>query len=48
MKIEPYKLVKIIFNAFSLLKIILNMVIQYHDLLNSIISNQGSIFTMKF
>ena len=31
-----------------LAKFILNVVIQYHDLPNSIVSDRGSVFTSKF
>lgn len=47
-KIVHYKLVQIMINAPSLAKDIIDMVIQYHELLNSIINNGDLIFTSKF
>ncbi len=43
-----YKPVKVIINTPTLAKIIIKMVVQYHGLSNSIISNWGSVFTSKF
>ena len=43
-----YKLVKITINALGLAKVITNMVIKYHGLSNSIITNWGLFFTLKF
>ena len=47
-KIMYYKLVKITINFIGLIKIIINMVVQYHSFFNSIISNQKTIFTFNF
>ena len=43
-----YRPVKVTINAPRLAEVIIDMVIKYHDLLNSIIGNQGAIFTFKF
>ena len=43
-----YKPVKITINALGLSKVILNMVVRHYNLLNSIISDRGSLFTLKF
>lgn len=43
-----YKLVKIIINAQKLAKIIINIVMQDHSYLNSIITNKNLVFTFKF
>ena len=43
-----YKPVKVTINAPRLAKVIINIVIQYHGLLDSIISDQGAIFISKF
>ncbi len=48
MKIVYYELVKVTINAPSLAKIILDMVIRHHDLLDLIMSDRGSVFTSKF
>ena len=47
-KIIDYKLFKVIINAPRLAKVIINIVLQYHDLLDSIISDRRAIFTLKF
>ena len=47
-KIVYYKLVKVIINALRLAEVIINMMVQYHDFPDSIISNCGAIFTSKF
>lgn len=47
-KMVHYKLVKIIIDALGLAKVILDMVVQYYGLSDSIIINQGSVFTSKF
>ena len=43
-----YELVKVTINAPGLAEVIIDMVIQYHGLPDSIISDQGVIFTSKF
>ena len=43
-----YKLVKITINASSLAKIIINMIMRYYGLLDSIFTNQGLLFLSKF
>ena len=43
-----YEPVKVIINTLGLAKIILDVVIRYHGLFNSIVSDQGSVFTSKF
>lgn len=47
-KIVYYNLVKININATNLSKIITNIIIKYHDLPKSIISNLGLLFTLRF
>ena len=47
-KMIYYKLVKVIINVPSLIKIIINIIIRYHGLLNSIVINQRLLFTSKF
>lgn len=47
-KIMHYKLVKVIIHAPELAEVIINMVVPYRGLLDSIISNYGAIFTSKF
>lgn len=43
-----YESVKVTINAPRLVKVIINMVIQYHGFLNSMISNYKAIFISKF
>ena len=43
-----YKLIKIIINTSKLVEIILDMVVLYHSLPNSIMSNRGLLSTSKF
>lgn len=43
-----YEPVKITINAFSLAKVIIDVVVQYYGLPNSIISDWSSVFTLKF
>ena len=45
---DTYKLVKVIINALGLTKIIINIVIRHHNLLDSIISNWELLFILKF
>ncbi len=47
-KMVHYKLVKVINDILSLVKVILDMVIRNHGLPNSIVSDWGSDFTSKF
>lgn len=48
LKMTQYKPVKIIINCLGLAEIIINMVVKYHNLLNSIVFDKGSLFTSKF
>lgn len=43
-----YELVKTTINALSLAKVIINVIVRNYDLLDSIISNYGSVFISKF
>ncbi len=43
-----YEPVKVIINAPALAEIIIEVVVQHHGLPNSIVSDQGSVFTSKF
>lgn len=43
-----YKLVKIIIDVSKIANIMIAMVVKYHGLLNSIVSDYGSIFNSKF
>lgn len=43
-----YKPIKIIIDASDLVKVILDVVIQHHSLSNSIMSDWGLVFTLKF
>ena len=43
-----YKIVKITVNVSGLAKDIINMVVHYHGLLDSIITNKSLFFTLKF
>ena len=47
-KMIYYKPVKITINAFSFIKVIIDVVLRHYGLPYSIISNQGSIFILKF
>ena len=47
-KMVHYKPVKVIFNAPGLSKIILDMIVRHHGLLNSTITNKGLLFISKF
>ena len=47
-KMIYYKPVKVTNNAFSPIKVIIDMVLRHHGLPHSIISNQGSIFILNF
>ena len=41
-------LVKVTINIPSLAKIIINVIVKYHDFLGSIVINLGLFFTLKF
>ena len=43
-----YKLVKVTINASGLAEVIINVVVKYHGLPDSIVTNQGLFFTSKF
>ena len=47
-KMVYYELVKITINNLGLAEVIINVVVQHDGLSNSIITNQGSLFTSKF
>ena len=47
-KMVHYELVKVIINASRLAEVIIDVVIQYHGLSDSIISDRGAIFMSKF
>lgn len=47
-KIVHYKSVKVTINALKFAKVLINIVLQYHSLLNSIISDWRAIFMFKF
>ena len=47
-KMVHYKPVKVIIDTPGLAKVIIDMVIQYHDLPNSIVTDKSSVFTSKF
>ena len=47
-KMFYYKPVKITIDTLRLAKVIIDMVVRYHGLLNSKITNQGFLFILKF
>ena len=47
-KMVYYKPFKVIINALGLAKVIINIVMKYHDLSDSIVTDWGSFFTSKF
>ena len=47
-KMVHYELVKVTIDASGLAEVIINVVVQHHGLPDSIISDQGAIFTYKF
>ena len=47
MKMVYYKPVQTTITTLALTKVILNVVVQYHGLPDSIVSNRGSVFTSK-
>ena len=46
-KIVQYKLVKMTIDTPGLAEVIINMVVFHHDLLDSIVTDRGSLFTSK-
>ena len=48
LKIVYYKPVKVIVNISGLAKVIINVVIYYHLILESIVTDCGLLFTLKF
>lgn len=48
MKMIYYKPVKISIDALSLVEVILDIIVQHHGLSDCIISDKGSVFTLKF
>ena len=47
-KMVYYKSVKIAINALGLAEVIINVVVWHHNLLDSIVSDRGFLFTLKF
>ena len=47
-KMVYYKPIKVTINALGLPEVILDVVIRYHDLPDSIVFDRGSFFTSKF
>ena len=47
-KMVHYKPVKVIIDASGLAEVIINMMVRHHGLLDSIVTNRGSLFTSKF
>ena len=47
-KMVHYEPVKVTINALGLAEVIINVVVQYHGLPDSIINDYGAIFTSKF
>ena len=47
-KMVHYKPVKITFNAPGLAEVIIDVVVYHHRLPNSIVTNRGSFFNLKF
>lgn len=43
-----YNRVKVIINNYSVSKMIINIVVEYHELLNSIMINRGLVFISRF
>lgn len=43
-----YESVKVTIDAFRLVEVIIDVIVQYHDLLDSIVIDRGSVFTLKF
>ncbi len=47
-KMVYYELVKVTIDAFGLAEVILDMVVRYQGLPDSIVSDRGSVFSPKF
>ncbi len=47
-KTVHYKLVKVTINVPALVEVIIEAVVRHHGLLDSIVNNQGSVYTLKF
>ena len=47
-KIVYYKPVKVIIDTPGFIKVIINIVVRYYDLSNSIVTNQKLLFSSKF
>ena len=47
-KMVYYKPVKVIINTPGLAKVIIDIVVRHYGLLDSIVTNQGSLFILKF
>ena len=47
-KIEPYEPAQTTIIASALAKVIFNVIVRHHGLLDSIVSNRGSVFTSKY
>ena len=43
-----YKPVKVTINASGLAEVIIDIVVRHHGLLDSIVSDRGTVFTLKF
>lgn len=43
-----YNLVKVTINIFCFAKVIINIVVRYHSLFDSIVSDYGLVFSSKF
>ena len=47
-KIVYYKSVKVTINTFGLAEVIVNVIVRYYGLTNSIVTNRELLFTLKF
>lgn len=47
-KMIHYKLINITIDFYNLIKVLIGIVIQSYDLLNSIVTNKSSVFISKF
>ena len=47
-KMVHYEPVKVIIHTFGLAKVIFDVIVLHHSLSNLIVSDQGSVFTLKF
>ena len=47
-KMVYYKLVKITLNTPGLAEVIIDVIMRYHGLLDLIVTDRGSLFTLKF